>query len=59
MAWGVIYLKNLFEGINENKKIKIKPVIITDYRSTDDDVSFLKELKSLEVIFLVDLILIE
>ncbi len=39
---GVIYLKNLFEGINENKKIKIKPVIITDYRSTDDDVSFFK-----------------
>ncbi len=39
---GVIYLKNLFEGINENKKIKIKPVIITDYRSTDDDISFFK-----------------
>lgn len=39
---GVIYLKNLFEGINENKNIKIKPVIITDSECTKDDLSFFK-----------------
>ena len=39
---GVIYLKNLFDGINENKNIKIKPVIITDSKCTKDDLSFFK-----------------
>ena len=36
---GVVYLKNLFEGINEIKNIKIKPVIITDNNCTKDDLS--------------------
>lgn len=36
---GVIYLKNLFEGINENKNIKIRPVLITDNKCTKDDLS--------------------
>ena len=44
---GVIYLKNLFEGINENKNIKIKPVIITDSKCTKDDLS---SFKGIEVI---------
>ena len=44
---GVIYLKNLFEGINENKNIKIKPVIITDSECTKDDLS---SFKGIEVI---------
>ena len=44
---GVIYLKNLFEGINENKNIKIKPVIITDSKCTKDDLS---PFKGIEVI---------
>ena len=44
---GVIYLKNLFEGISENKNIKIKPVIITDNKCTRDDLS---SFKGIEVI---------
>ena len=44
---GVIYLKNLFEGINENKNVKIKPVIITDSKCTKNDLS---SFKGIEVI---------
>ena len=36
---GVIYLKNLFDGLNEIKSIKIKPVIITDYKCTHNDLA--------------------
>ena len=42
---GVVYLKNLFEGINECKNIKIKPVIITDYRCTKSDLSSFKKIE--------------
>lgn len=39
---GTIYLKNLFEGINSTKNIKIKPVIITDFKCTKKDLSYFK-----------------
>jgi glycosyltransferase involved in cell wall biosynthesis len=39
---GTIYLKNLFEGINDTKNIKIKPVIITDFKCTKKDLSYFK-----------------
>ena len=39
---GIVYLKNLFEGISNTKNIEIKPVIITDYKCTKRDLSFFK-----------------
>ena len=39
---GTIYLKNLFEGIKNTKNIKIKPVIITDFKCTKKDLSYYK-----------------
>lgn len=39
---GVVYLKNLFEGINENKNTEIKPVLITDNECTENDLSLFK-----------------
>jgi len=39
---GVVYLKNLFEGIDNAKNIKIKPVIITDFECTKEDLSSFK-----------------
>ena len=42
---GVIYLKNLFESIDEYEDIKIKPVIITDNRCTKNDLSSFKKIE--------------
>ncbi len=42
---GTIYLKNLFDGIKENKKLNIKPVLITDKKCTKQDLSFFKNIE--------------